>query len=453
MSLFGGPSGSSGSGTGSTANVYTPKQQPQADQQWWNTINPLISASAGGGAGTPAGQVYPNAFGLVEQYLTGGLGGNTGTPTLFNQYSTQALSDAQRAAAFGEQAFNLGNNAFNYSAAYAPQILGTAFTPQWGNITQAVSQNPYYAGALGGAQQGAALGTAGADALAGAGNQILQTGFDPQSALFDRTQRQLLDQSSVANAMAGVGNTPYGASVTSNALGNFDINWQNNLLKRMEGAGLVGKGLLSAAPGLAAASAALPSNAFLGQQGAQQQALGAQLGAGIAGGQGFNSMMSGAQGLGSTAANQLLTLGSSPYNMGGTIANNAMSGLNNLVNLGNNQYQLPREVLQNLQQYMRLGQYASGISGNLGQMGFNQLASGIGGGLSAANSLFGSNGLFSSGGLLGGLGGGFDSGATAFGSQFLTGAGDFAGGGELIGGGGGLLGGLGEIAPLAFLGS
>jgi tetratricopeptide (TPR) repeat protein len=79
---------------------------------------------------------------------------------------------------------------------------------------------------------------------------------------------------------------------------------------------------------------------------------------------------------------------------GAQIANNAVTGLGNQQNLltgatslGNNQFQLPMDVLNKLASYMQLGQSASGISGNLGQMGFNQTAQGIGGGLSAANSL------------------------------------------------------------------
>ena len=42
-----------------------------------------------GGAGTPAGWSYPAAQNLVEQYLTGSVGGG---PTPFNQYAGQALA-------------------------------------------------------------------------------------------------------------------------------------------------------------------------------------------------------------------------------------------------------------------------------------------------------------------------------------------------------------------------
>ena len=62
--------------------------------------------------------------------------------------------------------------------------------------------------------------------------QILQTGFDPQSQLYNRTAGQVSDQSNAINAMSGVAGTPYGAGLSDMNMRNFNIDWQNNLLNR-----------------------------------------------------------------------------------------------------------------------------------------------------------------------------------------------------------------------------
>lgn len=280
-----GPAGSSGTGTGSTANVYTPTAQPQADTSYQSIINSLLGQIGPSGAGSPAGQLFPGA-----------------------------------------------QNSFNW---FANPSLPGSFGNAAGNQ------------ALTGAQVGAGLGGAGGPALQNAGMGILQTGFDPQNALFRQQQGLVADQSNVANSMAGVGGTPYGASTTANALGNFDLNWQNNLLKRQGLAGTAAEPLLQAAPTLAASSAALPF----------------QTGVGI--------------------------------NQAG------LTGAQGLAQLGNNQFAIPQALLNDLQSYLNLGQSASGISGTLGNMGVNQTGNMIGGALSGLSSLFGGGG---SGGLLGGIG-------------------------------------------------
>ena len=61
---------------------------------------------------------------------------------------------------------------------------------------------------------------------------IINSAFDPQNALFNQQQQLLQDQTRSAEAAQGVAGTPYGAGVEANAMGNFDINWQNNQLSR-----------------------------------------------------------------------------------------------------------------------------------------------------------------------------------------------------------------------------
>jgi hypothetical protein len=245
-----------------------------------------------------------------------------------------------------------------------------------------------------------------------------------------------MDQTNAINAMSGLGGTPYGASVGANAMGNFDIDWQNQQLARQaQAAGAAGNaantagGLYGAAPGLMASTAGLPSGVYTGRIGQELQALQARNQAANQGIAGYGSLL-GTAGQGIGQANQAnlqgaqayQQYGSAPYNTASGIANNSLAGLSNLTNLGNNQFQLPQQEIGNLMQYMGLGQSASGLSGQLGNLGFQQTAQGLGGALSGANTLFGQGGMFSGGG--GGLGGLFGGGGAAA---------DFGGGGAALG--------------------
>lgn len=62
--------------------------------------------------------------------------------------------------------------------------------------------------------------------------QILQTGFDPQGALYNRTQQQFQDQLQASNNRTGVGASPYGAGVMAQGLQDFNLNWQDRQLGR-----------------------------------------------------------------------------------------------------------------------------------------------------------------------------------------------------------------------------
>jgi len=80
-------------------------------------------------------------------------------------------------------------------------------------------------------------------------SQIMQTGFDPQKALYNRTLQQVQDQAQAANAAAGVGTTPYGAGLTNQATENFNIDWQNQQLARQAQAAQAAGGLSSSIMG------------------------------------------------------------------------------------------------------------------------------------------------------------------------------------------------------------
>ena len=268
------------------------------------------------------------------------------------------------------------------------------------------------------------MGAQGANAMMGMAGQvggtinpILEAGMDPQSALFNRTQGRLMDQTNAINSMSGLGGTPYGASVGANAMGNFDIRLAEPTACPADAGGGGGRQrgkhggrAYGAAPGLMASTAGMPSEVYTGQIGQELQALQARNQGANQGIAGYGSLLGSAgQGIGQANAANLQgaqayqQYGSAPYNTAAGIANNSVSGLSNLTQLGNNQFALPQQAISDLMQYMGLGQSASGLSGQLGNLGFQQTAQGLGGGLSALNMLGGQGGMLSGGG--GGLGG------------------------------------------------
>jgi len=230
----------------------------------------------------------------------------------------------------------------------------------------------------------------------------MMSGFDPQSALFNRGQQRTMDRANALNAMSGVGTSPYGAGTANTALTNFDLDWQNRQLGRQTSAAGAASPLFRAAPELAASSAALPGQTYLSQIDSILKALGAQNQAGISGVGAGNALLSGvgsnigqANTLGQSMAANTAQFGGLPYSTGATIGSNAQSSLASLLqqltgtsSLGNQQYTLPLSVMSQLQNYLSGGRDAAQLSGQLTNSGFNQQAQGIGGLLSGANMLF-----------------------------------------------------------------
>lgn len=229
----------------------------------------MSMANSGGGGGSP-------------QY-----GGMSGSSPYIYQPTGQGWAD--------QTIFQGGLNGMN---ALIPAY--SAYTSQLG------VNNPYANQAMIGAQTGAAYGdTTAASAmdwahtLQGLGTQvapygasILNTAFDPQQALYDRNVNLLQQQLTATNAASGVYG-PQAAANNADALGNFNLNWQDRLLGRqvqgLQGYGSVvnsaGRGfsgaydLGSGASGLAASSAGLPYGVYQGQLGSQIQGLGTLSGA------------------------------------------------------------------------------------------------------------------------------------------------------------------------------
>ena len=336
--------------TGGNPATYIPTAQPAGDVSYQNLLG--FGTGAGGGLSAAAGQTpsvnpayqaYQNALGIYPSAA------NNANYLLSSPYADQALGGAGQAA--------------NY--------FQSSVGPYLSQAPQALSQQAY--NLLAGLPGLSAGISAAAQPLQGVGQQILNTGFDPQSALYNQLAGQSRDAANVANAGAGLGGTPYGASVAANAQNNFNLNWQAQQLARQQQAAQ------------AANQVQQGIGSLYGQAG---NVYGAGLGAAGTG-------LSNAGNIGMGLSQGLAQTGALPYTTGATIGQNALtgaSGLQNLLsgqaNLGGQSFALPQQVLNDLQSYLQLGQAAQqqGLVG--GGQGFNQLAGGIGGGLAGANALF-----------------------------------------------------------------
>ena len=198
--------------------------------------------SKGGGSGgqpmTAAGNVS-NALGLqgiLEQ------SGQQNNP--YNQFGSDWASQYGQSQALGSQATNMANQ-FN---AGAQQLYNTqqglsgqetaasnAYlnSGQQGAYQQAMNQlQPGYYGA---GQQAFNIGNQLYGQMGQAqqyGNQIMQTAFDPQNALYAQQFQQQQQQSDANQAMRGLATSGVGAELSNQADLNFNTNWQNQQLQR-----------------------------------------------------------------------------------------------------------------------------------------------------------------------------------------------------------------------------
>ena len=417
------PAGASGvpSNNIPTAQAYQPMGQPGVDAGLLNIMQQFPQNPSQ----TPAGSAYPTANNLASWLAD---------PN--NAYFNEAIAGAQNASNQYTPFNQFATNTFDALGNYQPTIA-----PNMANAQQIANYAPQVASEAGGllnflgtdATQEQNLVPGGAANLFSAGNSILNTAFDPQNALFNQLSNQVQQQANAANAAAGLGGSAYGAGNTSNTLSNFDINWQNQQLARqsqgISGANAAyggGTGLLAAPSQLLSSGLQAANGALAGAQNLNASP-GASLSALLA------PLFSGAQGAGN-----ILSSGASfsglPFQQQAAGVNQMLGGLQSGVNIGNNQYTVPQQLINDAQSYLGLGQAASSLSGQLGQLGQNQLfnsLSGLGGAANLGSQLLTGNSLgntFGSGGLLGSLGiGGGSSGAAPFGTGFGA---DFGGGAD-----------------------
>lgn len=143
------------------------------------------------------------------------------------QAPASPVTTAQNQVAYGGASSNIGqvaSNPFPMQAfnTFAPGMMST--TPYGFDPTQMVQGGQYIA------SQG--------QNLYGAGNQVANTAFDPQNALYNRTAQQVQDFSRASQAARGIQTTPYGAGLENQAMSDFNIDWQNQQLARqISGAG------------------------------------------------------------------------------------------------------------------------------------------------------------------------------------------------------------------------
>lgn len=313
--IVGGPDGSSGGGGGfsggsSPPPTYIPQNQSGADASYYSLVNAMV----------PYGASIPNYVLPQAQAATSNLAANP--------FLTGYQNAANTAGAYGAGTVAPGQQ----QGAATLQGLANQSAPYAGNILQS------------------------ANASIPAANQILQTGFDPQNALYNRTAQQLTDQTNAVNSMYGLSSSPYGAGVAAHNLENFNIDWQNQQLQRQTQAAQGYTGLLG------------------GAAGAYGSAL-SDVGRGFAG----------AGDLGTQAAGTISASGQLPYStyMGGQ--NDILSALNNYSNTGTSAFGVDQNTLNALAAYLKLGQSATSIgqAGAAQNFGNNQsIGQGLGQGLS-----------------------------------------------------------------------
>jgi hypothetical protein len=348
-----------------------------------NVYANLISGQYGGGQGEIANFLnqaldvaQPGVLQAIQSVLQGGqtLGGlSQQVSGLIDPTTKLAQQATANIPAVNQLAQGVAGNIPDVQG-LAGQVAGTL--PQYQKLADLVGglQAPVSAQAdtLGGIQANL-QGISGAAGLPGdisnlnqGAQQLLQTGMDPQQALYNRTAQRVLDQQRAVNALSGVGTSPYGAGVTGQAMENFNIDWQNQQLARQQAA-LQGAGTAYGQVGnLAGLQGGLQTQAA----GVGQQILGArQLQEQLAQGQGGLLTALGGQ------AGQAGNL----YGQAGNLAQQA-GGLygqaGNLANIGSNIYG----------QAGQLGQQAGGLTGQ--QIGANQAAAGLYGQLPGLSNQF-----------------------------------------------------------------
>ena len=207
---------------------------PGLDQSANNVRDNPYYAQAQGGAQAAANtafqQVVPNQ--LNANAALNQLGNSaamyapqsTGGAALARPTYDMGVGLGQAGLGIGQQALEAGQNTYNgahalipgttQGAGFAPGIAGDAFGKAQQQYGTAMSAIP-------GLTQGM-----------GAAGQVLNTGFDPQHDLYNRTAQQVGDRQNALNAMYGLGTSAAGAGLAGDVSRNFNVDWQNQQLQR-----------------------------------------------------------------------------------------------------------------------------------------------------------------------------------------------------------------------------
>lgn len=250
------------------------------------------------------------------------------------------------------QQYNMANMYGADNSAYqGTQQLGqynvpAQLLPQYQQIAQQNVNNPYAQQYQQGAGTAGQFGMGAGQGMYDIGGQIagqaagglpdvqalLAMGFDPQNALYARTQQQLQEQTRASQAARGIQTSPYGAGLENKAMSDFNIDWQNNQLQR-------------------------------GVQGAQGAGnLLNSLGQGAAGGLGLQA-----------GAGQTYMQGAgTPYGTFQGINANALQTLAGAGQFGLSASQIPQMQIQDYLAYLGHGTSQQGANNQTGQLGLNQ---------------------------------------------------------------------------------
>lgn len=244
--LSGGGGGGGGSGGSNGPPAYVPKDQAGADQnfldtkgQYQNQINQQQGVTSPYNQQLLQGQ-FNNPYNEISQ-----LGAWYGQNDLFH--------NASWAEQAGQAGYGLANQQVqnaNQSNQLYQQGLGNVQGSTNQLYNQANQSNQQYQDLIN-YQKGQLGDIKGSQSnLYGGGNQVLQTALDPQKDLYNRTAQQLTDQTRAAQYARGIQSSPLGASVEANALGNFNIDWQNQQLARQSQGLQAAQGAYGSAQGL-----------------------------------------------------------------------------------------------------------------------------------------------------------------------------------------------------------
>lgn len=263
-----------------------------------------------------------------------------------------ATADAPAGGVSVPRGFDMPNKAQSAMAAFQGiqnlpgQNIPGQVTPQYEQIAQQLVNNPYAQMLMQGANSAAPFGqnaaldaygvgqqaTAAGGALVPYANQIAQTAFDPQNALYAQLQQRTVDQARAGQAARGVATTPYGASLENDAMRKFNIDWQNAQLGRQ----------------------------IAGGQGAGQTLESAVHGAG------------GGAALADTSVGNYLKSSGIPYSTFSTVGQGQLGGLNSLVGGVSGAQGLAMNPVQAYLNYLGVANQSGQVANQAAQVGLNQ---------------------------------------------------------------------------------
>lgn len=191
-----------------------PQFQDLVGQVQNNPYYPGAQAGAEGVAALAGNTVAPRMFDAAEGlYGQGMLSMGAGLP-MMDQLKYGGDTSFQQGQVLSGRATDLMNPAVIAAFKAAPGVLQSGMGKANDAWQASMGAIPYLTGGMPEAQQ------------------LLETGFDPQGALYDREFQKMQDQQNAINAMYGVSGSAYGAGVAGDSARNFNLDWQDRQLGR-----------------------------------------------------------------------------------------------------------------------------------------------------------------------------------------------------------------------------